>query len=528
VSKAIVYEAFLQYSKDNAKEKEKVIRLEKQLLGCGVAPVTLEVMCTTATADVQASKPVPGRTKSYESNKTAYGLLSSLMHFLGGPAQLAVFFVGILRRNTYSAGSKAKPNFFQTGIVSQILDDAKLKRLFQKELDLREKPKISRFRFACANGGITTRGMDLLRFAMGGKCPGHATLTKDTKAFLQTVSEDFLPNGPVISCSTTPLDQKAQELAADTETKQIREEDLRAEAELESEAEVEQALSSNTVPFATQAMQLLLQMYPDISEVERLDKLQGRGNQKVWSGSQAFVGCAVAYVSVWYNDRLLGFAKLLVTKAEIFVDEILIATDMRGKRLAHHLIQLAFDTYPGRRVRLHVQVINAPALGVYEGRSRAAWRGLGLAERAEKMPPLGGLRMLRWSAPKTGPFSKEEAGEGFVFLSTSANNIRAIVEKVTEVNPIDGDFTCQIEKLDNSKEDDDEELDDDDNDESIGGPGDFTNSAENASDTAGDEHTATAAKAHWGVTCLSDALQMLLLGKRHRSLFINTNIILIS
>ena len=202
-----------------------------------------------------------------------------------------------------------------------------------RELDKRRKPPIAKFRYAHLTG-VTISAMDKLRFASTWT-PGHSTLLNDLRKYENHLESVWCPLGPVPSHGTTRSEAEQRRDGGEgtdgaAEAAAEEEEDCAP-----TEAEVAEAMAADgptprdeeeatACDLEQQGLRLLAEEFPDASEAELLDR---------WSGGLleegVFLGCNVATVMIVRGSTLAGFCKVLLTKHEVFCDEILVAAGER-------------------------------------------------------------------------------------------------------------------------------------------------------------------------------------------------------
>ena len=187
--------------------------------------------------------------------KRVWAWLALITATLGGQAGFTSFVIDLICRATLgSHRGWGKFVVIDKDFWSQILDNAEIREVVERELRKKQTPRISRFRFAMIKAGVTIRGMDALRFAMS-HCPGHEALATDKKAYLLHLDTHFCPGGAAIADSTARTDSeqaKDAEAHAEQQRAAAAEEEEAVEAEAEA-AHAEGADDEPELPPATDA-----------------------------------------------------------------------------------------------------------------------------------------------------------------------------------------------------------------------------------------------------------------------------------
>ena len=140
-------------------------------------------------------------------------------------------------------------------------------------------------------------------------------------------------------------------------------------------------------------------------------------------GEGVFAGAEVQQVYVTgkgeEKEELWGWLKVLRTRRELFVEELHVAEERRGRYMSYHLLQgmvRATGASGGERVRLQVEEGNGRARHTYEE---------------------AGFEVLGGEGPG-GAQEGEEAEEGHVMMATSVGEMmKKVGGKVVE-RPVDG------------------------------------------------------------------------------------------
>ena len=371
---------------------------------------------TDATKNQKKTGDTAGRSTGYARTTRAFNWLASISALLGGPVQLTTFLIMVLKRS-HRARGKSRTNVV-VDPIARMLDDDDLRKQIEKEQTKRRKCRIGQFMFAKVER-LTYASMDRLRFAMPW-CPGHATLAKAMQTFLDALLKNWVPAGPMAGAGLTAMSDGAQEESAAAESEgdsNVDDEDLQKEAEeLHRSPETGTGMmDSGADAVELQALNLLALEFPDLSEEERNEKWSQGGEGK-YDGHVLHV-----FVVRRSDDALLGFVKVLRCTSEIFVDEILVAVDARGKRLAQHMLRAAMEACPAQRfTRLQVKADES------KEHARYVYRGLGyIAKRPRRAP---------WDTPC----------EGCVMMgATRAAVVRGATAKVAET-PLGEDLRMEV------------------------------------------------------------------------------------
>ena len=354
--------------------------------------------------------------------KRVYDGLLTVSSFLGGQAAFTAFFVFMMKSAVLPSRLPKRLRLLAADVIKVILDDSDLCKVVTRELNARRKPPIAKFRFAHLSG-VTTSAMDKLRFASNWT-PGHSTLAKDIKNYEAHMEEVWCPSGPSASHGTTrtEAEQRADGAAGVAEAAAaVAGEDQEGGP---TEAEIDEMMHDVAEPTAReqaeatahdleqQALQLLAIEFPEQSEAARLDK---------WSGGLTeegvFLGCNVVHIMLVHGKTLVGFCKVLHTKYEVFVDEILQAESERRKgRLAHLFLAVAEMFKKAPRIRLQVKEANGGAIEAYKLYS-----------------------FQDWKQPTSGQFSAKNYGpdDDCKFMSTTRAALHKAALARSQLKPLD-------------------------------------------------------------------------------------------
>ena len=399
-------------------EQAQPKRLHKRKARVGEAPAPLPTGRGRAPGDVRTE----GQQASAVSRQSRRRLHSSFQAVracsvaLGGAAALTSFFVSMLLSVVKKTGRHKKNIFFKSDIVGQVLDDPALFKAFGKEIDKRRKPPISQFVIAHLTG-VTYTAMDKLRFATAW-CPGHSTLLGEIKRLEAHIEATWCPSGPTAGHGTTRT--AAEQAAAAAEAARGAARDGTGEAngagapdlndqELDSlgkEAaaaiaaarpeDAQDAAEDAAEDRQKQGLALLSLEFPDDTERELWDRWAGGMDEE----QGVFVGANIIYVMAVRGGKLLGFVKALRTKAELFVDEVLVAEEERGPQgLCTHMFRKLAMTVAGRQ-RLQVKEAKEKVIKGYQR-----------------------LGYTIWTPSRSGTFGGEEADELCTCMAASRQTV---------------------------------------------------------------------------------------------------------
>jgi len=317
--------------------------------------------------------------KGQRQRKPVFDWLACASIFLGGQAAFTAFFVYMVKSAVCKSKLPKRLRYLRADVVKQLLDDADVYKVVARELDKRRKPPIAKFRYAHLTG-VTISAMDKLRFASTWT-PGHSTLLNDLRKYEHHLEAVWCPLGPVPSHGTTRSEAEQRADGADGADGAERGADDEEDDCAPTEAEVAEAMAGDgptprdeeeatAYDLEQQGLRLLAEEFPNASEAERLDK---------WSGGLQedgpFLGCNVATVMIVRGSTLGGFCKVLLTKHEVFCDEILVATGERRKgRMAHLFLGLTQLFPKAPRIRLQVAEANTGAIKAYQGYGFRDWK----------------------------------------------------------------------------------------------------------------------------------------------------------
>ena len=349
--------------KENDRKDAELRKLRAELAGDTSANAQQQpppADATDASKSQKKAADVAGRSTHYARTARAFSWLGSISALLGGPVQLTSFLILVLK-DKYRGNKGAVVD-----AIPRMLDDDVLRKKIENEQNKRRKCRIGQFMFAKIEW-LTYASMDRLRFAMPW-CPGHATLAKYMQTFLDALLKNWVPAGPTAGAGMTQMSEEEQTAAAEADSNggdgMPTEADVQQEAEeaLSSAAPGGGMMDSGVDVVETQALALLALEFPDMSE-EALREKWSQGGNGIYDGHVLHV------IVVRESDGvLLGFVKALRCTTEVFVDEVLVTEDARGKRLAQHMLRAAMEACPAQRYsRLQVKgdESKAPARKVY-------------------------------------------------------------------------------------------------------------------------------------------------------------------
>ena len=335
---------------------------------------------------------------------------------LGGAAALTTFFVFMLVSVVKKTGRHKKNIFFKPDVIGQILDDPALFKSFGKELDKRRKPPISQFVIAHLTG-VTYTAMDKMRFATAW-CPGHSTLLCEIKRLEAHIEATWCPSGKTAAHGTTrtaaeqaaAATEAAREAASDgtgetngagapdlndRELDSLREDAAAAVAAVRPQ-DAQDAAEDAAEDRQKQGLALLSLEFPDDTEQKLWDRWAGGMDEE----QGVFVGANIVYVMAVRGGKLLGFVKALRTKAELFVDEVLVAEEERGPQgLCTHMFRKLAMTVAGRQ-RLQVKEAKEKVIKGYQR-----------------------LGYTIWNPPRSGTFGGEEPDDLCMFMAASRQTV---------------------------------------------------------------------------------------------------------
>ena len=395
-------------------EQAQPKRLHKRKARVGEAPAPLPTGRGRAPG-VLSSAPVVSRQRKRRL-RSSFQAVRACSVALGGAAALTSFFVSMLLSVVKKTGTHKKNIFFKSDIVGQVLDDPALFKAFGKEIDKRRKPPISQFVIAHLTG-VTYTAMDKLRFATAW-CPGHSTLLGEIKRLEAHIEATWCPSGPTAGHGTTRT--AAEQAAAAAEAARGAARDGTGEAngagapdlndqELDSLGKEAAAAIAAARPEDArdaaedaaedrqkQGLALLSLEFPDDTERELWDRWAGGMDEE----QGVFVGANIVYVMAVRGGKLLGFVKALRTKAELFVDEVLVAEEERGPQgLCTHMFRKLAMTVAGRQ-RLQVQEAKDKVIKGYQR-----------------------LGYTIWNSPRSGNFEGVEPEDLCMFMAAARQTV---------------------------------------------------------------------------------------------------------
>jgi len=227
-------------------------------------------------------------------------------------------------------------------------DDEALRKVLTKEIDGRRRPKMAQFRNALFSG-TSIAAVDRLRFASIWT-PGHGTMAKAQKEWEELLGSNYCPNGPDAWAWATTRTEAEQRATGNAPVDQEDEDEDEEEEEVEegqqdddvatpkTARELEEEVAASMEP---QAIELLSEEFPEASQRDLLDKWSGGANETgMLAGANPVQVCAIR------DGKLIGLLKLLVTRYEIYVDELLVAEAGRRQGIALHLFAEVARMFP--------------------------------------------------------------------------------------------------------------------------------------------------------------------------------------
>ena len=441
VSIAMLWRLAAGYEEVIAKKDTEIRNLKKRLprkkAALGATAVD-EDETADAVDETPAAKPGPGRKVKYDTadakrerearqrrrvRKCVFDLICAVAGLSGGTAGFTLFFVTMLKDTLCTR--KKKRIFLGRQVVDVILDDPDLHKMFARNLDKRRRPPISRFAAAHFTG-VPIGAMDKMRFASIWT-PGHRTYYKFMQEWEKTLDTCWCPSGPKHSTGTTQsaFQQSAQAAdaamhaadAPDEVEDEIDEEQRQAEADAAMDAmdddDGEESCEKAMRGLEEQGLRLLKEEFPFESDAKLFDRWAGGADE-----GGVFTGCNVVHLMLVRDGVLLGFAKCLITAAEVFVDELLIGRDGRRQGLASHLFNLIATTFKPQRLRLQVREDNENAIKCYKSNGFSLWK-------------------MR----KSGPFQGVGPESGYLMFEGSKASVRNASAKITEDKPLHPDIS---------------------------------------------------------------------------------------
>ena len=166
-------------------------------------------------------------------------LIQTLHREVGTKAQIGALVVSWVREAIGGTGIFQRHVPVEKDIIGQLLDNEAINREIEKEQKKRRTTRVSQFRFAMVQRGVTQAGMDALRFAMSW-CPGHATLAKDKADYLAHLDTAYCPGGETIKPFTRrSAEEQAADAAAEAAARADEFEDEMGQAREEAREEME-------------------------------------------------------------------------------------------------------------------------------------------------------------------------------------------------------------------------------------------------------------------------------------------------
>ena len=308
-------------------------------------------------------------------------LAAMSLAFKGSKDGLTRFMIEwVIRPTCAASGLPARHIHLARTFISNMFDDPAVGKALEKEYEKRKRPRIARFVLAKVSL-VTFAAMDALRFASPW-IPGHTTLCKAGAAFQERILKTWCPCGPKADGRTRQTRAEQQAAAfADANNEEEPDDDIIEEAE---RAMADEAVREPTAretqevtaeSFAAQGMDLLQKAYPDHSSTKVLDQWGGGVND-----TPLFEDANLVHIVMHKAGTMLGFMKCLMTKREIFVDEVLVDLPLcKGKALASHMMDKATTLHKKPQlVRLQVDIENAPAIFLYKGDEEKGKKGWGM------------------------------------------------------------------------------------------------------------------------------------------------------
>ena len=321
--------------------------------------------------ETAAAAAANAKRNEQRRRKPVFDMMASAAAWLGGPQMFTRFFIMMLKSAVCATGTPKRNIHFDKTAIKLICDDEELSKKFIKELDKRRKPKMAQFRNAQFSG-VSISAMDQMRFASIGT-PGHSTMAAYQKQWEEALEQHWCPSGPDAWAWATTLSEDEQRAAGGNvpaivveDEDEDEDEDVDGGEVMESPRDKEEQVSAS---MEEQALKLLAIEFPEAREEELLDKWAGGANEDgVFTGANPVQVCALR------DGELLGFMKVLVTKYEVYVDEVLVASAGRRKGIALHLFAAVCNLFPdARRIRLQV-IKTIGAVELYKALSFREWK----------------------------------------------------------------------------------------------------------------------------------------------------------